>query len=175
MRGPRRSKIQRTKDLEEIARRYLRGETQVQIAEAIGVTQRQISYDLKKIREAWIASSVRDFDEIVAGQLARIDELERTYWQAWIDSGGIRKRTTVKGRGSGGREQPDNLEQIVTTEDSPGDPRFLAGVQWCIAERSKLLGAYALTRQEVTSDAGPLVIQVIYGRERSGNDSDTSA
>jgi DNA-binding transcriptional ArsR family regulator len=168
MAAPKRTKIQRVKDLEEIARRYLRGETQVQIAEAIGVTQRQISYDLKKIREAWIASSVRDFDEIVAGQLARIDELERTYWQAWIDSGGIRMKTTVRSRGG------EEKESIVLSEDSPGDPRFLAGVQWCIAERSKLLGAYAPTKQEVTSDAGPLVIQVIYGRERSGNDSDTS-
>jgi transcriptional regulator with XRE-family HTH domain len=67
----------------EVARRYLQGEMQEQIAQSFGVTQGQISQDLKAIRAAWLASAVRDFDALKAQELAKIDAVEREYWLAW--------------------------------------------------------------------------------------------
>lgn len=164
MSGPRRTREQVQKDRAEVARRYLRGETQAEIAKIVGMTQQQISYDLKQIRKAWLDSSVMDFNESVSRQLARIDELERVHWQSWIDSGGTITKTTTKGWGiakkneGSAKPKAKKVDQIVVTEEVVGDPRYLVGVQWCISERNKLLGLYAPTRQDITSGGEQLTV-----------------
>jgi hypothetical protein len=52
--------------IEEIARRYLQGETQATIAKAIKISQPSISIDLKELRSCWRDSALRDFDEAIA-------------------------------------------------------------------------------------------------------------
>ena len=83
MAAPTRTPDQILAHREQIAARYLRGEYQVEIAAALGISQQQLSYDLKAIRAAWLASAVRDFDALKAQELAKIDAVEREYWLAW--------------------------------------------------------------------------------------------
>jgi len=131
----------------QVAELYLQGHYQAEIAERFGVTQQTISHDLKRIHEAWMASAVGRYDEMMARELARIDHLERAYWLAWEDSKGtIQKTRTEKG--------PSGDRAMVAREESSGDPRFLAGVQWCIERRIKLLGLDAPVRQR-TEISGP--------------------
>ncbi len=81
--GPKRKPTQRDKDLQITAELYLAGRNQYEIAEIIGVSQGTISNDLKAIRVMWRERAVIAFSERKAEELARLDKLEREYWQAW--------------------------------------------------------------------------------------------
>ena len=130
----RRSKAQRERDLAQISQRYLRGEPQTRIAETLDVSQQTVSNDLKELQRRWQASALVDLNAAKAQELAKIDNLEREYWEAWErsceDAG-----TVVKKAKEGGAK-----EATQTIKGQAGDPRFLTGVQWCIERRCKLLG-----------------------------------
>src|SRR5581483_4024403 len=79
-----------------VAERYLRGETQWEIARTLGVSQGQVSRDLKAIRQEWLNSSVCNFNELKAREIAKVDELERTYWAAWEESKKTREVSTTE-------------------------------------------------------------------------------
>jgi hypothetical protein len=143
-----RTQIQRERDLEEIARLYLRGTTQVAIAQYLNehyyltdpLCQQQISYDLKILRNRWLKSSMVNFNEARARELSKIDQLERTYWEGWERSLQQFTSKTIKGHGALAEGKPSKIEQTTRTEERVGDPSFLAGVERCIAKRCELLG-----------------------------------
>ena len=113
-----RSPMQRECDLELEARLYLAGNSQREIAERVGVTQQQVSLDLEEIRGRWSHAAEGALLEARAQELAKLDHLERTAWEAWDAS-----------KASG-----------------PGDPRFLQRVLNCIERRVKILGLDAPER-----------------------------
>jgi len=92
--GKQRSREQIAKDRAEIANLYLQGWPQWKIGDRLNFTQSQISRDLTFIRQAWLASAVVDFDAMRAKELAKIDHLEETYWEAWERSVGKSTQTT---------------------------------------------------------------------------------
>lgn len=149
MAAPKRTKKQREYDLQEISRLYLQGWLQVAIVDYLAknrsytVTQAIISRDLKTIQERWQASAIRSFDEAKANELAKIDNLELTYWSQWQASiePVVKRRTSKKVDG-----QVTEATQEVSL--GTGDPRFLQGVQWCIDRRCKLLGLDAPIKQQ---------------------------
>lgn len=150
-----RTPTQREQDFVEIARRYCKGETQASIAASLGVTQQQICNDLKVIRQRWQEACAETIQEAKARELAKIDELERTYWEAWQKSCEVR---TIKGM-----EQTDDKEKkSVRQEERDGNPAFLAGVMTCIDRRCKLLGIDAPTKQELSGPGGgPIEVKSI--------------
>ena len=83
MSGPKRTKHQRINDKQTIAEMYLQRHSQRYIAQALGLTQPQICYDLKQITEAWQAQAIESLDEAKSMELARINHLEKTYWDRW--------------------------------------------------------------------------------------------
>lgn len=141
-----RSSSKRTRDRRIIADLYLQGWLQVNIAEKVGISQSTVSNDLKALQKEWLKSSLIDYDEAKSKELARIDRLEREYWDAWQRSLDEFRSTTLKGKRPGDGEKPKPDEQTVRTEDRNGDPRFLAGVQWCIDRRCKVIGIDAPQR-----------------------------
>lgn len=143
MSGPKRTPIQIERDRRDIARLYLQGKLQSEIAEYINsdenrdytITQQMVSYDLKRVQESWQKSSLLDMNELKARELAKIDNLELEYWAAW-------KRS---------QEDAEEVKEVILDEigmmpverkrkGQAGDPRFLQGVQWCIERRCKILG-----------------------------------
>lgn len=139
--GPKRTPFQREKDLVEIARCYLHGMSQMEIGEMLGVSQSQISRDLKVLRERWQKSALLDINEAKAQELARIDNLEREYWEAWRVSCGERIDTEteqIAGAGANGDRKRVKVKKVKLA----GDPDYLAGIQWCIEMRCKILGIY---------------------------------
>ena len=116
-----------------VAELYLRGIGQVEIAKREGVTQPQISQDLKLICQAWQRESIMAMGEIKAKELAKIDLLEREAWDAWERSKlPQRRRSMTKGGAAG------NIENLAEIE-SPGNPRFLEQIERCIKARCQLL------------------------------------
>ena len=131
MAANKRTRIQIEDDRREIASLYLQGKTQQAIAERLNMTRQMVGYDLKAIQRRWREDTSRNLDEDKARELAKLDELERTHWQAWEDS----------------------LEQ----EDKHGNPAYLRGVIDCIDRRCKLLGLDSPQKLEHSGkDGGPI-------------------
>ena len=136
MAAPKRTPTQRENDLEKIAAFYLKGMRQADIAQQIGVDQSQISRDLKTVHARWRESAMVNMNEVKHRELARIDELERTYWDAWARS----MNETVKTRTE--KESNGATKASVAKESQVGNPTYLSGVQWCIEQRCKIFGLY---------------------------------
>lgn len=143
--APKRTKAEREHDLVFIADRYLRQYTQVEIRDALNaernydLSRSQIKYDIKKIHQRWLKSSLVDFGKVKVRELARIDRLEREYWTAWNESKEDQEINTTSR--SNGRHPSEKAE--VKRIGQVGNPRFLDGVQWCIEQRMKIFGFYA--------------------------------
>ena len=115
-----------------------------------------LKYDVKKVRTKWLAQREFNFDRAVDREEDSLDLLEQTYWKAYE----LSKRGRVVTRDSTGRLKPgEKLEldqrQTVTESDGPGDPRFLAGVQTCIAMRCRLRRLVDSGPLQLAPDAPP--------------------
>ena len=143
----RRSALQREKDLERTAELYLRGVYQTDIAAQLGVTQQTVSKDIKALQTRWQESALTNIDEMKSRELARIDELERTYWAEWEASKEERSSTTTKAVEHIGNKSQRN-EATIRKEERLGDPAYLRGVQWCIERRCAIVGIDAPKRNE---------------------------
>jgi hypothetical protein len=116
----------------KVAKLYLLGKTQYEIAREVRCSQGTVGNDLAALREEWLASALLDFGEAKARELARIDNLESEAWDAWYrsaeDSRTYRRRVEEaaewgedgdEGAGEGGAEGADDeLRRPATGEAS---------------------------------------------------------
>lgn len=155
MAAPKRTPTQRAYDLTRITEMYLKGRRQVDIAAELGVTQQQVSYDIQEIHRRWRESDLINIGEAKQRELDRIDELERTYWNAWEKSCGERKRTKQETSADGKKEKDKGrIRASVETEQLLGNPAYLAGIDSCVDKRCKVLGLYAPTKVAPTTPDG---------------------
>lgn len=120
-----------------VAERYLRGQTQWQIAESLEVDQGTISRDLSWLHEDWLEQSREDTDKRLARELKRLDVLEREAWEGWQRSLLTSERTRSKSR-SGDRGYDETATDTMERRD--GNPKFLEIVGRCIDRRLEILG-----------------------------------
>jgi hypothetical protein len=156
-RMPKRSEQQLEKDYAKVAELYCKGFTLQRIADVLNerednpalyqITARTVFDDLKEIRKRWEESSILDFNQRMGEEIAKIDNLERMYHDAYEKSLGpqITKKT------SGYREQSDDdkeagdapqkiLVEHSTKTSLEGNLKCLDGILKCIETRCKLLG-----------------------------------
>jgi hypothetical protein len=127
-----------------VVRDYLMGMAQYDIAEKYGVVQSVISRDLSVIREQWMRSTLVDFNEAKAREVAKIDNIEMEWWSAWRRS--IGEKTKARTRQIVGT----TVHEVTIEKDQLlGNPTFLQGVQWCIEQRCKIFGIYEATKVAV--------------------------
>lgn len=136
MASPKRTTEERERDLVTTTEMYLKGKKQWEIAQEIGVSVEQISYDLRDIRQRWRESTLVDFNEMKQRELEKIDLLEQTYWDGWQRSTQEKTKTRTSKTG-------DTSSASIEKEMLVGDTRFLQGVERCIDMRAKILGTYA--------------------------------
>jgi hypothetical protein len=153
-----RTTFEREYDRQRIAAMYLRRLTQTEIAAALNegrppeqhITQQQVSYDLKVIREEWKLNNEEALDQRRAEELARIEALEQEYWRAWERSLQERRTTlTEKSAAATARTKTQ-----VRTEQQAGNPAYLAGIERCIEMRAKILGINAPVKIAQTDPEG---------------------
>lgn len=136
-----------------MAERYLRGEYQTTIAQALHVDQAQVSRDLKALRELWLASAIRDFDAAKAQELAKIDEVERAAWAAWTRSTEDKEVSTRETDGVDEKtKQPRLKKAVLRKEGQSGNPAFLNTILTCIERRCAILGLDAPKRFSIKWD-----------------------
>lgn len=151
MSAKKRTKRQREYDLYEIAELYLKGKPQQAIADHLAqnrdytVTQQTISRDIATIQQRWLDSSLTDYNAAKAQELARIDNLERVYWEQFEAS----KAQTIRRKVS--KRDGSVIEVSQDVSNNTGDPRFLQGVMSCIEKRIKILGLDAPTKMDTTT------------------------
>jgi len=153
MPGRPRRKTQRTRDRMRIGELYLRGWTQAEIADEVKMSIPTICRDIAKLHDAWLESSLVNYDKAKAKELAKVDQLEYEYWDAWLRSCENKETETQKGIAIGGSKDnlsPFRKEQTKREEGQTGDPRFLTGIQWCINKRCEILGLDAPNRTDFT-------------------------
>jgi len=126
---------------QQVAQLYLAGKYQSEIGQLLGVTQQQISQDLKAVQQQWLAASIRDFDTVKSEQLAKIDAVERAAWAAWERSPQPREVTVQEVIDGEQRTNKVSLRK----ERQVGDPRFLERIQKCIDQRCDILGLSTAT------------------------------
>jgi hypothetical protein len=160
MSGHKRTKAERERDLDKIAALYLGERTQAEIAAQLGVSRQQIGYDLKTLQERWLASSLSSFDANKARELAKIHRLERMYLDAW-DRSCEEKQTTSTARTLG--ESSKRGKASLRKESRDGNPAFLEGVRWCIAERIKLRGLATTKKDDDRPKARLRIVEIVTG------------
>lgn len=122
---------------------------QADIAKDLGISAKTVSKLLGEVKKRWLVNQIQNIEARKVMELERIDRIEREYWDAWEHSKKGQnkvistklKRTTMRG---------DSTEETEGQEflDTPGDPRFLEGIQKCIALRSRILGLEEATKIE---------------------------
>jgi len=150
----------------KITKLYLSGWLQKDIAAECKISQAQVSQDLKFIHGEWVKSALTDFDEIKAGELAKIDRLERENWEAWERSmtERVKTRETIF--------RTNTTETMTETVTPVGDPRFLQGVQWCISKRCEIFGLDAPKKLDHTSGGQPMKPTIIVNDPATGEQID---
>lgn len=123
--------------LHRVARLYLHGKTQQEIAEEVGVHRRTIIRDMKRIRKIWQRSAAKSYQSHVDHQLARLDEIERNAWLGWERSLGDAfewlDEETTSAEGGGTRSQKKRKQML-------GNASFLKIAADAVQQRSQLLG-----------------------------------
>jgi hypothetical protein len=109
------------------------------------------------------------FDQRQAEELAKLDHLEKEYWEAWEHSKQERQRTRT--RKASGQAPSESAE--LTKEKRDGNPKFLDGVLRCIDRRCALQGLNAPQRVQHGRDANATPIS--YEHRDSGIDPAAAA
>jgi hypothetical protein len=158
----RRTDEERERDRVLIARMYVRGKSIHEMMLAINamyperpVSSKAISLDLNAIRDAWLRSSLLDFNEAKAKELAGIDEAEREAWDAFERS----KEKHIKYEYYvADDEVPFSAEKIAKVkrkskrkivETTVGDIRYLEMVERLKKMRCDILGLFEAKRIQV--------------------------
>lgn len=117
-----------------------------EILQRLGMEHSQrgsIHRDIVAIKKEWRESAIRNFDESVSIELAKLDRLEREHWESWERSKSEKQSTRSARRnrlGVNGTSGGNDEFAEVKKEHRDGNPAFLDGVMKCIAKRCELLG-----------------------------------
>lgn len=127
----------------QISKLYLKGISQYEIASQLRISRDMVRYDLEAIKTEWRKEAVFNYDAAKDKELQKIDNLESTYWDAWDRSVKTKGEKTKQQMLRANGKTPE-VRTAVERIETFGDPRFLAGISWCIDRRIKLLGLDAL-------------------------------
>jgi hypothetical protein len=132
-----RTTTKRARDKAETGRLYLQGLSQAEIGEKLGLSQRQISYDLAELRKEWESNARKAMAERRAETIAKLRQVEQVAWEEWVRSRGvkIRRKATRTVTSSGVVERTE-----VVTEERTGCSRLLVAVRKALERQCQLLG-----------------------------------
>jgi predicted XRE-type DNA-binding protein len=162
-----RNTVDYERDLAVTQKLKLQNYSNAQIAEIVGVSAAQISYDLRKLNKHWREYALKERAAFVDQELQKLDLLENEAWQAWersrlnstetteiVNSSKVEhkpKRSNDRNNSSGsgtyanGDRRPSVDIKTTTRTTSRiktnyGDAQFLATVLRCMEHRMTLLG-----------------------------------
>jgi len=126
--------------LHDVTRQYLRGVEQAEIARRLKCTPARLRSALRKIQKGWQTLPAVRLTARQAAELAKLDELERTYWEAWEQSQYPREiSTTERTDEEKNKAKTTRTKASLRKESRAGVAEYLKGVERCIARRVHIL------------------------------------
>lgn len=122
-----------------IAHWHAQKQTQFWMAEKLGLSQGQISYDLKIVRQAWRQMFLRDYDDHMAGIIATIDAVEAEAWRAWELSLQSQERTVMQSMMGDDGKTPVPVGHTSERVPGTGDPVWPGIVLECVKLRLDII------------------------------------
>ena len=138
MAARKRTKFRIEQDRARIASLYLKGRTQLEVAEELGMTRQMVGYDLEAVKEKWRAQRINDIDLLTGRELAKIALREREAWEAWEKSKQERVITSTK-------QTNGTKQEMVRKEQRTGDAVYLDALHKCSDQCCRILGLYMPT------------------------------
>jgi len=144
-----RSREQLARDRAELFALFLKGYTyraiqvtfnKAETERGYALSKTQVFDDIKAALKEFKVSNAQMVDDQMHIELARINKLEREYWDAWERSCSMRRKIKIEGGAIDGGQTSGGSLKERTSEELFGDPRYLQGVQWCVDRRCKLMG-----------------------------------
>lgn len=126
----------------EAAELYRSGMLQSKIAKTLGVSPQSVCWYIARAKKEWRESATDSIKQWVIDELETLDRIEQEANAAW-------ERSQKMGYESTTKDGIDGREVTVKRYKQVGEPRFLALMQECVAQRRKLLGLDAPTKTEV--------------------------
>lgn len=167
---PPRNDAERARDLKTEARLYLRGWSQADIAEHLGVDRSTVTRDLQSLHEQWQQEALKDIDQVKQLELARIDRLEREHWDAWE-----RSKMPAEGEQEAIAGPGGFVVTLHSRRGQVGDARFLNGALDCVVRRCAILGIDAPKKIAPTDPSGKQMAAVLVylpGNDRGDREGD---
>lgn len=174
--GPKRTESERQAHRAEIARMLVESPpiTQAEIAARIGISQQQVSEDLKYVRKQLAEQSLIDLQAAVGRELALLEWVQQQAVEGWMRSLRPAEKTFTEKKTVTGRtavlkhkqrdgnttsevvELPDQETTKVSRsiEHQAGDARFLQAINNLAARRAELLGLAFAQRSKQIQEAG---------------------
>lgn len=152
---PKRTSEQKADDLRIIIPLFLKGYSYMMLMQHINAMREYtlshvtVYQDIRQVLAEWTKERGKLIEKHKIVELTKIDQLERTYWEAWEQSRAPKKKKVSKQGGQMVNHpitnervlgNPDKVVMETHTTDSVGDSRWLDGIQWCISKRCELLG-----------------------------------
>jgi hypothetical protein len=130
----------------KVSELYLSGWTQKRIAAEIKVSEFTVSEDIHALIAHWSRTAGINISAQIATELERINNLEAAAWESFRKSqqprrvASVRKAVTPVGSEGGTLKSVESSVASATEIHQPaGDPRFMAIIKGCIAERIRLV------------------------------------
>lgn len=120
-----------------VMQRWLKGETQDEIADSIGVNRSTVSRDIAAGKSLWRAEIKEEWGDYVNQEWRRLGMLFREAWEAWEKSKGPAEVNTTR------TVEKDGTVVTTTTSESRGqcgNPSFLATMIAIIDKRLEITG-----------------------------------
>jgi len=152
-----------------VAQKYLRGQSMDKIAQEmppeLACSRSSVYRDLQALREIWRKEANLPIADMRAKELAKIDELERTAWEAYEISKGdkivSRFGTVLPATTAGTKPSVTGAHTRTITKSTAGNPRFLEMIEKCINRRCEILGLKRQTTLDPMADMPILGISFI--------------
>lgn len=144
MSAPKRNtKLKREKALEETERLHLRGYSQNAIAKKLGVSQSQVNYDIKKVRERYKEEALEHHAVYVREKINQLRAVAQEAWEGWERSKkqALEIREEEGTTGEGGWSKTSKTKKRVS-----GACEYLRTILDCLKQEAELLGLEAPKR-----------------------------
>ena len=141
----------------QISGLYIRGYSPEQIVRRTGCDPCDVKRCLATARKHWRKRATKAYDDLVAHEVAKLDEVERAAWEGWDRS--LREEVQAVSEESEGPKGP-TVKTGTKRTTKAGSPAFLATITATVKQRCDLLG---LTRGEAdnTTDDAPEVVELV--------------
>lgn len=145
-----RKNAQILKRREEISALYLKGKTQLQIANELNISRQLVSYDLQNLYKDWNKKIEVNINELKAKELSKLDALEAEYWELYERSKSEYVKTTtiankkdIPNKKDNGKEKDEKTSMLSIKKEQHnriGNNFILDSIAKIIEQRCKLLG-----------------------------------